>query len=75
MIMHFDSRLPRQERPSQKKKVEREREKMEAMLPLCHPFQQGNEKSICIAAHHSLLISTLHLSLDEVSRGILPANR
>lgn len=52
--MHFDSRLPRQERPSQKKKEresERERETIEAMLPLCPPFQQGNEKSICIAAH------------------------
>lgn len=29
----------------------RERETIEAMLPLCPPFQQGNEKSICIAAH------------------------
>lgn len=54
---------------------EREREKIEAMLPLCPPFQQGNEKSICIAAHRSLLISILHLSLDQTSGGILPAGR
>lgn len=74
MIMHFDSRLPRQERLLQKKKKEwrkREREKIDAMLPLCHPLQQGNEQSICIAAYHSLLISTLHLSPDEVSGGTI----
>lgn len=48
--MRFDWRLPRQERPYSKNRGN------VTSLP---SSKQGNEKSICIAAHHSLVVLEL----------------
>lgn len=77
MIMHFDSRLPRQERPSQKKRErERERERNDRSNVTSLPsFSAGQWK---IHLHCSTSVCSFQLCIFHWTRragGILPASQ